>query len=83
MAHKLFHVLYPIWCVLSDNNEHDDGTGEKGRGRKEVGGVWVKSSEKSESELVSKSHLFENWAGQRQGSRQGEEPALPLEISFL
>ena len=31
VAHKLFHVLYPIWCVLSDNNEHDDGTGEKGR----------------------------------------------------
>ena len=31
VAHKLFHVLYPILCVLSDNNKHDDGTGEKGR----------------------------------------------------
>ena len=55
---------------------------EKGKGRKEVGGVWVKSSKKSGSEIVSKAHLFENWAGQRQGSRQGEEPALRLEISF-
>ena len=53
---------------------------EKGKGRKEVGGVWVKSSKKSGSEIVSKAHLFENWAGQRQGSRQGEEPALRLEI---
>ena len=43
----------------------------------------MKSSEKSESELVSKSHLFENWAGQRQGSRPGEEPAQLLEMSFL
>ena len=56
---------------------------EKGKGRKEVGGVWVKSSKKSGSEIVSKAHLFENWAGQRQGSRQGEEPALRLKISFL
>ena len=24
VGHKLFHILYPSWCVLSDYNEHDD-----------------------------------------------------------
>ena len=72
------------WAILVRKN-WDSGKRKKGKGkgRKDVGGVWVKSSKKSGSEIVSKAHLFENWAGQRQGSRPVEEPALRLEISFL
>ena len=45
VGHKLFHVLYPSWCVLSDYNEHDKRSGKredtgvkKGKGRGKIEG---------------------------------------------